>query len=153
MNLEQLLRERPFEALSLHERAEVLTEMSAEEYRRVREVALLADRALSDGPALPKPNPQTKALLQARLRSRQHTTSVVRHLLDYRMPLWQAAAAAMLLVFTLHWAQKPQSGLPGYQDQAALLADSTLHDTALRTSFDPQEDTIFSRLDREADTL
>jgi hypothetical protein len=153
MNLEQLLRERPFEALSLHERAEVLTEMSAEEYRRVREVALLADRALSHGARLPQPRPETQALLRSRLQDRKRSTSQIRQLLDYRMPVWQAAAAAMLLVFTLHWAQKSPGTLPQNQEASVLLADSTSHDSAFRTSFDPQEDTILARMDREADTL
>lgn len=152
MNLERLLRERPFEALSLHERAEVLTEMSAEEYRRVREVALLAEQYLGEEADLPRPRPATQAQLHARLHARRRGMDWARSLLDYRLPLWQAAAAVALLVCTLHWVNRPATGLSPQPVTAGMLADSTHHDSALRTAFDPYEDSVVY-LDRSADTL
>jgi hypothetical protein len=152
LDLERLMREQPFEALNLHQRAEVLTEMSADEYRRIRSVALLAEAYLHEGPALPQPRQETQQVLRHRLRVRTRWATQVGIWLDYRLPVWQAAAAATLLVLTLQWASLPQGNGAQAASGQALLADSTHYDSALRTSFDPQ-DTVFSRLNREADTL
>lgn len=151
-NLEHLLRERPFEALSLQERAQVLTEMSAEEYRRVREVALLAEQYLGEDASGIAPRPDIQAHLRQRLRARYRWQSRVQQLLDYRMPVWQAAAAAALLVFTLHWASEPSLSHATTM-QKAQFADSTFHDSALHRAADLSEDTAYLRLGRGSDTL
>lgn len=151
-DLEQLIREKPFEALTVEERAMVLTELDAGEYRRLRDTALLAARYLErplHTPPLPRADIQP--YLRQRLRRRKRWAQRLGQVLEHRIPVWQAAAAAVVLVLTLQLGGNPQfgAGLPAVN--GSLLADSTLHDSAVHPVWDSHEDT--SHLHREADTL
>ena len=154
VDIERLIRQKPFESLSLEERAMVLTEVDRQEYERIRETALLAARCLSE-PVLPlRPRPGTHAYLRKRLQQRrQGWMQRVGQVLDYRLPVWQAAAATVVLVLAVQLAGRPpfSSAVPAVSSHQ--ITDSTLHDSAFQRVRNSHEDSAFLRLQRETDTL
>ncbi len=95
--IEQLARQKAFDALSPAERAAVLAAMPREMYEHLRAVLLAA-------PAL-DPGPPPSADLRARLQTRVAVKARRVGLLHRRVPIWQAAAA-LVLAMTCLWFWK-----------------------------------------------
>lgn len=95
--IEQLARQKAFDALSPAEQAAVLAAMPRERYEHLRAV-LLAAPALDPGPP---PSADLRARLQTHLAAKTRRVG----LLNRRVPLWQAAAA-LVLAMTCLWFWK-----------------------------------------------
>ena len=153
-DLERLLREKSFEELDLQQRAWVLSEMEAEEYRQMRELVLLAARYLEKpAPRMPRPRADIQARLHEKLQARKAWQGRVRQLLDYRIPAWQAAAAVGLIFCIIQFGRPNTSPLPNEMQAHEQLADSTHNDSSFRRVMDLGEDSVLSRMQRETDTL
>ncbi|MEM9984226.1 MAG: hypothetical protein AAF804_03960 [Bacteroidota bacterium] len=152
-DLEQLIRSKSFDSLSLEERAMALTEVTAAEYRKLRETALLAARYLGDPLSPPRPRAETQEILRSHLRRQQSLPRRLGRLLDHRMPVWQAAAAAVVLVLTVQLTSRP--ALPDAAGQwiKPQFADSTLHDSAVQPVMNRHEDTVLGKWGLNQDTL
>lgn len=141
-DLEELIRQKPFEMLSVEERASVLIELEADEYRRLRETALMASRYLERPIASPHPRPEIRTELHQRLKKRRSLGRRIGKVLDHRMPVWQVAAAAVVLVLMIQLGGKSRFSGAGAAN-GPLFADSTLHDSAVQPVWDPEGDTSF----------
>ena len=96
----QLAQEKDFAALSPAERAQVLAEMSREDYDQLRKV-LRTSRDM-DAQAHPP------AALRARLMDRMtaQNPSPINRILSAKVPVWQAAAALLLAVAAVAMLKK-----------------------------------------------
>ncbi len=108
-NLEHLLAEKPFEALSFEEQNLVLESMDEEEYQRMHRLIRQSKKALKNNPS---PDPAIREnLLTALRRQKQQpqeasvlSGSLLVKMLNYRLPVWQAAAAVAALFGFFFWA-------------------------------------------------
>lgn len=91
MNIEILAQQKSFDRLSPAERAEVLAEMSADEYEQLR----LTISTLRNMDTDVRPTPLLRERLLSRLAERQRPPRLRWH--SRPVPLWQAAAAALLV--------------------------------------------------------
>jgi len=91
MNIETLAQQKDFDHLSPVERAEVLAEMSADEYEQLH----LTLSTLRDMDADARPTPLLRERLLGRLAEQHHPPRPRWH--RRPVPLWQAAAAALLV--------------------------------------------------------
>jgi len=153
-DLERLLHEKSFEELDLQERAWVLSEMEAGEYRQMRELVLLASRYLEKAtPKVPRPRADIQPHLHARLQARKDWHGRMRQLLDYRIPAWQAAAAVGLIFFLIQFGRPAIAPIPSEMSAQQQIADSTHNDSSFRRVLDLGEDSVLARMQRETDTL
>jgi len=111
LDIEQLLAERPFELLTEAEKSAVLAQMPDWEYDRLHQLLLRSRAALKQGPKL---NPAIRENLLAALRKQEkpkqetlRPTGLLVRLVQYRMPVWQAAAGLALLLVAHFTLKKP----------------------------------------------
>ncbi|WNJ20892.1 hypothetical protein [Pontibacter sp. G13] len=127
--LDMLIQEKDFEMLDLQERAWVLSEMSEMEYRQVRDFYLAAQAYLTP-PAL-TPRTETRDLLMERFRE-EHRPSVIRQLgklAQYKVPLYQIAAAAVVLILSANFITQNPLTPAMHIDGHEYFVDSTNSDT------------------------
>ena len=128
LDTESLATQKNFAALNAHERAQVLSEMSAEEYDRLHTL-LSAVRSL-DADASP-PDALGNRLL-AHMRQQQHAAprprSLMMTLLHLRLPVWQAAAALVLAL----WAARFFSTEPPVAAPRVWVQTVVQHDTVVQ---------------------
>lgn len=132
LDLEHLLLEKDFEALSLQEKAWVLTDLTEREYRNMRQLLLGTRQFFAESTPNLVPRQGTAEWVKSRWQSRS-TWGGVERLLTRSVPLWQAAAVTLLLCLTVSLTKVSSNwaGVAG-MDGAALIADSTVHDSAIR---------------------
>lgn len=103
---DRLLEEKAFDALSDREKDQVLQFISEEEYNRFRETVLVAQHRLRRRQPHIAPDPSVKSRLMQRFGSDAASTSgliprSLSYLLSHRIPVYQAALAASVLLFML----------------------------------------------------
>ena len=87
MDLEKLLREKPFELLNQDERNLVLEEMTVQEYAGMRRAALQAEKYFRKN-LPPKPRPEIQARVREQMRYNQEKTlgGRIMRLIQYKIP-------------------------------------------------------------------
>lgn len=146
LDLDALLLTHAYDALSPAQQAAVAAYLTEAEYRELH--ALAQEVAALEAPAHLQPRPGLPRQLRQRLRQ-QRRQARWQPLWQYRLPVWQVAAAAVFLFLALRlgpWAGAPQAPTP---PAPTMVADSTHHDSTLRRSVNLYEDSVFARFLRE----
>ncbi len=107
--LECLLAEKSFEALSFEEQNLVLETMNEDEYRGMHQLICQSKKALKNNPL---PDPAIRQNLLTALRRQKPLAqeasvlsgSLLVKMLNYRLPVWQAAAAVAAVLGFFFWA-------------------------------------------------
>ncbi|MBK8557142.1 MAG: hypothetical protein IPL65_15835 [Lewinellaceae bacterium] len=128
--LELLLREKNFEDLSNADQSLVLQHISEQDYRQYREILL---QAAGVGRAA-GPSPAVARRLQAAMKARSKSKMPLRHTLSAPVPVWLAAAFALLLLGVMQLWQLRQNS--NAAPVVAYVSDTVQITTILR-------DTIF----------
>lgn len=143
IDLTHLLETTSFEDLSVSEREAVLAMVSEQTYRRMRRAHLLADGHFKQDTLSLAPDPALLPRLKQQVRSKRSLnglaptwwTASQRH-----FPVYQAAAAAAVLAFALHfWGSSIQQEHEAGRG-SAVFADST--SSHAQTSITQDEDTV-----------
>lgn len=152
MDIEKLLREKPFESLTEMERKAVLAEITAEEYHAMRKVSLGVEDYFKHEAKVLRPAPHIQAHIREKIRERQEATlgGRVTKLLNLRVPAYQVAAAVALLMATMYFTGKTGHNIAPSGDKIVMISDTTMTDTASRKGVNLLEDTVFSRFMIEA---
>ncbi|MEZ4772754.1 MAG: hypothetical protein R3D00_06180 [Bacteroidia bacterium] len=152
MDIEKMMREKPFSALTDKERELILAEMSAPEYEAIRKTALAAEHYFQKEAKTLRPRPEIQGIVRETLRRKQEETVTGRigKLLSLRVPAYQVAAAVALLIATMYFTGRPSHTLHTGGIKTAMIADSTMTDTATQKGINLLEDTVFSRFMMEA---
>lgn len=114
--LENLARRKSFDALDAEERARVLAEMPREAYEQLRAI-LLAAPALDAGIQAP-------AALRERILAGMPRPSPRPAFFQRRVPLWQAAAAATVLLLAAAVCRKPDRADNGHAPVVQVRTDT-----------------------------
>ncbi|MDX2249204.1 MAG: hypothetical protein SF052_20620 [Bacteroidia bacterium] len=152
MDIEKMMREKPFSTLSEKEREMILAEMTASEYESLRKTALAAEQYFRKEVKTLRPRPAIQGYVRETLRKKQEATveGRITKLLNLRVPAYQVAAAAALLIATLYFTGKSSQTLYSGDGNHVMIADSTQTDTASQKGINLLEDTVFSRFMMEA---
>ena len=143
MNLEKLLDHKDFEMLSETQKAEVLMYMSKEDYNRSRQAHLLAKSTFSHSDLALKPNPVVLDNLRKQMRSRRQVRGLVIPFLERlnaQIPIYKAAAAAILIAFGLHFINGGLDNSSESLISPVIFADSTT--SPHQSKFTLDEDTV-----------
>ena len=147
MDLEKLLREKPFELLNQDERNLVLEEMTIQEYAGMRRAALQAEKYFRKN-LPPKPRPEIQARVREQMRFNQEKTlgGRIMRLIQYKIPAYQVAAAVVLLMVGMMFSV-PEPSSPFHHDgvKVSNVMDTTFTDTSTHKGINLYEDSIFSR--------
>jgi hypothetical protein len=122
-DIENLMLRKDFAALSPAERAQVLAEMSQEEYEQLRHVMLAARQLEADA----MPPAHLGAALKARMAAHAKPT-VWRRLMSAKVPAWQAAAVFLMGIAAVSFMKKTEVV------EKAVTAWQTRVDTVYRTA-------------------
>ena len=115
--LERLLAEKPFEALDFEAQNLVLESMDEEEYERLHTLVCQSKKALKNSPP---PDPAIRQNLLAALRKQKTQPQAASmwpggllvKMLNYRLPVWQAAAAVAAVLGLFFWfGSSPLTGV------------------------------------------
>ena len=146
MDLEKLLREKPFELLDKEEKKLVLAEMTADDYGLFRQIALETENYfIRKTPPVPRPEIQTRIREQIRYNQEKTMGGRIMKMISYRVPAYQVAAAVVLLMLgVLFTSQQPK--LTGSYDgvRAITALDSASMDSAKLKGINLYEDSMFS---------
>ncbi|MEZ4826963.1 MAG: hypothetical protein R3C61_11890 [Bacteroidia bacterium] len=147
MDIEKILREKPFSSLTEREREVVLAEMSAQEYESLRDTARAAERYFRDEAKTLTPRAEIQGNIRELMRKKQDATLTGRisRLVQLRIPAYQVAAALALLFGTIYFSEKTTQSLYPSGTHKIIAADSTLTDSATEKGVNLPEDTVFSR--------
>lgn len=130
LDLERLLLEKEFDALDLQEKAWVLTDLTEREYRNMRELLLGTREYFSEGDIVLTPRAGMEEVVKARWQA-GGTFGRVERLMMRSVPLWQAAAVALVLCMAVNWGMMRQGFSVNAVPGGTLVADSTVHDSAI----------------------
>jgi hypothetical protein len=144
---DRLLEQKPFEALSIREREQVLQFISAEDYNRFRECVLIAQSGKPRRESLIAPDPSVKSrLLQTFVSDdkppAKSTAPSFPGFLNYRIPVYQAGIAASVLLFLVFYLLLQNYRMPVrmavadtvYVDRPVLLKDTVWLEKSLVNS-------------------
>ena len=106
--LESWIREKSFEDLTAEEQALVRHELSEEKYRQMHQLVRELSLSAND---LPLPSPEMDQRLEDALAQRQ-STSLLRTLLSYPVPAWQAVAAIAFFLMASSFLRPEQPSNP-----------------------------------------
>jgi hypothetical protein len=128
--LEQLLLNRDFEALSAGEKAMIAEAgMSISEYQHLRATARHARQCLREMPEVLQPDPDILPALRRKVRKRKAGPGErIRRLLLRRVPVYQAAAAALVIGLAVHVIGLRYGNARQEQLSYIMLADTTSSD-------------------------
>ena len=143
--LEQLLKFKSYEELNQEERDRVEQHCSPDEYARFRLI-------ISEGKAIhSNPSPKVREELLQKMQAQQNRTSPLIAWAGNKVPLWQAAAAClMLLLASQLFMKKPAvNGEPRIVYQRDTIEQiKVLHDTIIQTLYtvQPAVATVFDSI-------
>lgn len=145
-SLEQLVREKSFAELNLHEKALVLTEVNEREYNNLRQLALSAEIYFQQEPLLLEPRPDTHAFLRKKLQEQKPLTLSQRlgKMMTYRIPAYQAVAAAVVLMLSFYLGTQPKFANGERVNPMVMVSDSALMDSAHQRGINLNEDTVMA---------
>ena len=103
----EMLLSRDYHELSSSEKELVSRYISEDEYGDLRKTRLALKSIANSRMNGLKPNPRTKDLLIARLKSNRRPVLI--RMFEYRVPMWQAAAAIILLGTCFFFLDKNQN--------------------------------------------
>lgn len=145
MNLEKLLDQKDFDMLSSQQQVEVLLHLNKDEYNRMRQAHLLARATFSKADDDLLPDSKILKNLKQQMKHRRKVKGFGLQLiekLNYRLPAYQAVAAAVLLAFGLHFLSGSFKDHSESLISPVMFADSTTSKTSPQGKFSPDEDTV-----------
>lgn len=149
MDWEKILTEKPYEALSEEEKKTIGTEIDAQEYTHLRQVWQETQQYFrTPEVGLPEPNPAIRKAVRTHMRQlpAKGLKGRLRNLISYRIPAYQAVAAAVILMGLIHFGSSGISlGNRGYGHATTVIADTTHQDSSSQTGFNLYEDSVFSK--------
>ncbi len=152
MDWEKIIPHKPYSALTEQEKESIGPEMEAHEYDRLRAVWQETQRFFqTQQENIPEPRPEIRLRVRAHLRQQAvpGLGGKFRRWINYRIPAYQAVAAALVLLGLIHWGDSG-IGNQGYGMGTTVIVDSTRQDSADRTGVNLYEDSVFSQFLIEA---
>ncbi|MEO0897449.1 MAG: hypothetical protein AAFY71_13670 [Bacteroidota bacterium] len=133
-DFENLLRTKDFYSLSEEEREDVLAELTEEEYQQMRELVLFSGELLKETQPSLTPRANIRQNLNEHFHSKQKRAKIV-SFLKHPLPVWQVAAAAILLLLSVQFFSNGNLlNVPGV-DEHHQITDSTGLDTAIKVGY------------------
>jgi hypothetical protein len=147
---DRLLEQKSFEALTAQEREQVLRYISADDYIRMRDAVLVTQHGTrrSASPVVPDPSVKSRLMQRPGARGNSSLRSVHRsfsRIIGYRIPAYQAALAASVLLFMVIYLLRDNDRIPAriavadtvYVDRPVLLKDTVMSEKSRGNSTKP----------------
>jgi hypothetical protein len=149
MDWEKILTEKPYEALNEEEKQIIGAEIDALEYTRMRQVWQETRQYFRATDAdLPEPDPAIRKAVRTHMRQlpEKGLRGRIRSFTSFRIPAYQAVAAAVVLLGLIHFGNSGISlGNRGYGHATTVIADTTQQDSSTQTGFNLYEDSVFAK--------